>query len=99
MCPDGQAGVEQEHAAVGPGCQETAFVGRRLEAWVVDFEAFVDVLQGWRSGCGWADGKAEAVGLIHIVVGVLAEDDGFDGREGGVTGPEWCQWECSSSMR
>ena len=27
------------------------------------------------------------MGLVDVVVGVLAEDDGFDGGEGGVAGP------------
>ena len=28
------------------------------------------------------------MGLVEVVVGVLAQDDGFDGVEGGVAGPE-----------
>ena len=27
------------------------------------------------------------MGLVVVVVGVLADDDGFDGMEGGVAGP------------
>lgn len=87
MSADGQAGVEKEHAAVGPGCQKAAFVGWRIEVRVVDFEALVDVLEGWWGRRGWADRETEAVGLVKVVVGILADDDGFDGLEGRVTGP------------
>lgn len=83
----GQASVEEEHAAVGPGREQAAVLGRRGEVWVVLFEAFVDVLEGGRSWSRRADGEAEAVGLVEVVVGVLADDDGFDGWEGCVTRP------------
>lgn len=60
---DGEARIQEEHSAVGPGGEEAGVLGRRRERWVVFLEALVDVLQGWRSGRGWADGEAQAVGL------------------------------------
>jgi len=80
-----QACVEQQDAAVGPWREKPTVLRRRSEGWIVPFEALVDVLQGWRSGCGRADGEAEAVCLVVVVVGILADDDGFDGLEGSVT--------------
>lgn len=74
-----QACIQQEHAAVGPGCQQPAVVGGRFEGRVVPLQGFEDVLEGgWGRG-GRAHGEAHAVGLVDVVVGVLADDDGFDG--------------------
>lgn len=83
-----QAGVEEKDAAIGPGCEQTAFVGRWSEGRIVIFEAGVDVFQGRGSRGRGPHGEGEAVGLVVVVVGVLAEDDGFHCVEGGVTGPE-----------
>lgn len=83
----GETGVEEENAAVCPGGEEAASVGRGVKGRVVRFQGGVDVLQGWRSRGGRADGEAETVGLVEVVVGVLADDDGFDGRKGRVAGP------------
>jgi hypothetical protein len=87
VCADGQAGIEEENAALSPGREETAVVGGRCECRVVPREGFVDVLEG--QGCdSWGlDGEGEAVGLVVVMVGVLAEDYGFDCIEGGVAGP------------
>lgn len=82
-----QHGVEQQDAAVGPGRQQAAPVRRRREGRVVDLQGLVDVDQGRRRGRRRAHGEREAVGLVQVVVGVLAEDDDFDGVEGGVPGP------------
>ena len=84
----GQAGVQQEDAAIGPGGEQAAAARRRFEGCgKVVLQAGVDVLErGW-GGRGWANGEGEPVGLVDVVVGVLAEDDDFDGRERGVTGP------------
>lgn len=87
MCAHGQAGVEEQDAALSPGGEETTVVGGRREGWVVAREGFVDVFEGGRGGRGRLDGEGEAVGLVVVVVGVLAEDYGFDCVEGGVTGP------------
>ena len=84
---DGQAGVEEQDAAIGPGREEAAVLGRGLEVGIIFLESGVHVLQAWRGGCWRTDGEAETVGLVDVVVGVLAEDDGFDGWEGCVTGP------------
>jgi hypothetical protein len=85
-----QTCVEQQHAAIGPRCKQTALLRRGLVVWVVDLQRFVDVCEGGGSGCGWADGEGEAVGLVGAVVGVLAGYDDFDGVEGGEAGPVQC---------
>jgi len=83
----GEAGVEHEHAAVGPGGEEAGVFGGRRKGGVVLLEAGVHVLEGGRGG-GWCpDGEGEAVGLVVVVVGVLADDDDLDGVEGGMSGP------------
>lgn len=88
MCADSQTSVQHEHAPLGPGNEQTPIIRGCHEIRVVLFDALVDVYQ--RGGCasGWADGEAEAVGLVVVVVGVLADNDGLDGVEGGVSGPE-----------
>lgn len=85
----GEAGIEHEDAAIGPGGEEAAIFGWRGEVGVVFFEGDVHVFERGRGRGRWSDGEAEAVGLIDVVVGVLAEDDGFDGGEGRVAGPGW----------
>lgn len=55
-------------------------------------EGGVDIFQGRRSDGGRTDGKAEAVGLVEVVVRILAEDYGFDSWERGVAGP-FFWWE------
>ncbi len=87
VCTHRKARVEQQDAAVGPGGQETAVVGWGFERGVVLLEGLVHVLEGRRRAGGRADGEAEAVGLVDVVVGVLAEDDGFDCIEGGMARP------------
>lgn len=83
----GEAGVQQEDAAVCPGSEETAVLGGRSKGWIVLFQGDVDVLEGRGSGGGRTHGEAEAVGLVVVVVGILAEDDGFHGVERCVAGP------------
>lgn len=83
---DGETGVEEEDALAGPG-REVA-VGWRAESWVVVLEGLEDVHQGGRdAGAGVLDGEGEAVGLVVVVVGVLADDEDADGAERGETGP------------
>lgn len=72
---------------MGPGCEETAVVGGWGEGGVVPREGLVDVFQGRGCGCWILDGEGEPVGLVVVVVGVLADDYGFYGVEGGVAGP------------
>jgi len=84
---DRKAGIQHKYPAVCPWGEEAPVLGGRDEGRIVFFDGDVDVLErGWGGG-GGADGEAEAVGLVEVVVGVLAEDDGFDGVEGGVAGP------------
>lgn len=82
-----QASIEAQDAAVCPRCQETASIGWLFETGVVVLEGFVDVLEGRGSGSGWADGEREAVGLVDIVVGILAQNYRFDSRKRSVAGP------------
>ena len=50
---------------------------------------FIDVLQGGRDVDARTDGKGQSVRLSFAVVGVLAEDDGFDlAKFGGFEGVE-----------
>jgi len=84
---DSEAGIEQQDATICPWCEEATLVGRWLVFGVVDLECLVDVLEGWWCWCGWANGEAEAVGLVGAVVGVLACDDDFDSVKGRVSGP------------
>ena len=87
VCADGQAGVEEEDAAVGPGGQEPAVARGRGERRIVLFDCCIYILE--RRG-GWGrrpDGEAEAVGLVEVVVGVLAEDHGLHVGKRRVPGP------------
>lgn len=100
MCAHGQAGVEQQHAAVRPRREEAGVVWRSTEIWVVVLDAGEDVLEGGRRSRGWANGEAETVRLADVVVGVLAEDHRFDGVEGCVLRPVvWCLSAWSVRMK
>lgn len=81
---DGQTCVEHEYAALGPWCEQTTFVRRRLEAGVVLLESDVHVSEGRRGDGRTSNGEGKAVGLIDVVVRVLTEDDDFDIGERGV---------------
>lgn len=83
----GQARIQQQHTVIRPRRQQTAVLRGRAELGIVFLEGFVDVLEGWWSGRGRSDGEAETVGLVYVVVGVLAEDYGFDSGEGCMAGP------------
>lgn len=87
MHAHGEARVDEEHAAARPGGEEAALGGRGDEGRVVVLEADVHVAEGGRGRGRGLDGEGEAVGLGVVVVGVLADDDDFDGVEGGVAGP------------
>ena len=52
---DGEAGVEEEDAAVGPRGEEAAVLGGFLEGGVIFFEGDVDVFEGGRGRGGWTD--------------------------------------------
>ena len=77
--PNGQACVEKQHAAVGPGGEQASVLGWGAKGRIVVLESDVHVFQGRRGKCGRADGKAEAVGLVDVMIGVLPENYGFDG--------------------
>lgn len=87
VCANSQTSVEHKDTPLCPGNEETPVIRGWHKVWVVLFDALVDVDEGRGCAGGWADGEAEAVGLVFVVVGVLADDDGFDGVEGGVAGP------------
>lgn len=83
----GKTGIQKQHATIRPRCEKTAVVGWGRECGVVFLQGGVDVFERRRGGRRRADGEAEPVGLVEVVVGVLAEDDGFDGVEGRVARP------------
>lgn len=83
----GQAGVEEEDATICPRGEKAASVGRGVEGRVVFLQGGVDVLQRWWSGGRRADGETEPVRLVEVVVGILADDDSFDGRKRSMAGP------------
>ena len=71
--PHGQTGIQEQHASIGPGSQQAAAIGRRLKGIrVFVFEELVYILEGRWGDSGRADGEAEAVGLVVVMVGVLA---------------------------
>ena len=83
-----QTRVEKQYAPICPRGEQTSFPRRRFEAVRVFFlEKFIDVCEGRGRRGRRADGEAETVGLIWTMVGILAEDDAFDGIERCVAGP------------
>jgi hypothetical protein len=84
---DREAGIEKQDSAIGPRCEETTFVWWCGEGGVVVLEGNVDVFETWGSGSWGPDGEGEAMGLIYVVIGILAEDYSFDCVEGCVAGP------------
>jgi hypothetical protein len=78
--PDGQDGVEEEEPLARPRL-EVAVVGDGLAG--VISELAEHIAEGrWRRDAG-SHGESEAVGLSGLVVGVLAQEDGAHGSEGG----------------
>ena len=45
MCTDSETGVEEQDPTIGPGCEETAFVGWWSEGGIVVFEGDVDIFE------------------------------------------------------
>lgn len=69
--------IEEQYAAVRPRGKKPTSIRRFFEVWVVFFQGDVYVLEGWRCRDGWADGEAEPVRLIDIVIGILTNDERF----------------------
>ncbi len=78
---DGQDGVEQQHALIGP-TREIAARGARSAEVVGDL--FEDVLKRGGKGRAVLHREAEPVRLAGLVVGVLTDDDHLDAVEGTV---------------
>lgn len=77
VCADGETSIQQQNTAVSPRSEQATVPRRGLEVRVVLFQGDVHVLQTRRSR-GWGpDGEAQTMGLVDVVVGVLAQDDGF----------------------
>jgi hypothetical protein len=89
----GEHGVDHEHALLGPG-DEIPVIGDLAAHLVAQFLVHVEE-RGRRLDAG-LDGEAQAVGLVVVVVGVLAEQEHvdlvvrgvFEGREDLVLGGE-----------
>lgn len=77
VCSYGKTGIQEQHAAIRPRRKKSAVVGWGCECGVVLLQGYVNVLE--RRGCGRrrADGEAETVSLVEVVIGVLTDDDGF----------------------
>jgi hypothetical protein len=88
MRSDSQAGVEHKNTLLRPWRQEAAILWRRRKRWVVILQRDVHVLQARRSGSRRANGEAEAMGLIVVVIWVLTKDYCFHGVQGGVSRPD-----------
>ena len=90
---DSQGGVKEQHATVRPRREQAGVVGWGSEGREVVLQTGEDVLQRGRGNRGRADGEAQAVRLIDIVVGVLADDHRFDSVEGCMSRPfrNYCQ--------
>ena len=84
----GQARIQQQHAAVGPGRQQAGVLRWRLKGvGEVAAQAGEDVLEARGRGRRRPHREAEAVRLVDVVVWVLSEDDAFDGGERRVARP------------
>jgi len=94
----GKAGIEHEHAALGPGCEKATAVGGLAEEGVVVFQGDVHIFKGRGSRGGRFDREGQAVGLVVVVVRVLAKDDDLDVVERGVAGPV-IGWDVSGCFR
>ena len=74
MGTDGQCGVEQQHALVGPAGQVSA--RRDVDAQVaLDF--LEDVLQRGRESHAVVHGEAKPMCLSGTMIGILTDDDDF----------------------
>lgn len=76
---DSQTSIQEQHTPIGPWSEEPALVRRGSEVCVFFLEELVDVLERRRGRGGWADRKAETVGLIRAMIRVLTENDDFHG--------------------
>ncbi len=83
-----QTCVQQQHTTISPRREKSTVLWRWLECRIIFADRNIDVFQGWWSRRRGADGEAEAVSLVDVVIGVLAQDDGFDRVERSMPGPE-----------
>jgi hypothetical protein len=87
MGAHGKTSIQQQHAAISPGCEQASLVRRRFEGWIFLLQRFVHILEGWRSRSRRSDGEAKAMSLVIIMIWILAKDDGLDGIERRVSRP------------
>ena len=55
VCPDCQAGVQQQNSSISPWSEQSSSIGWRREGVVIFFESLIDVLEGGWRGCRRAD--------------------------------------------
>ena len=72
---DGKAGIQKKNALPCPFFQVAALRHRNVQV-VMQLREYID--KGWRGSDAVGDGKAEAVCLAGIVVGVLSDNDRFN---------------------
>lgn len=82
-----EACVEHQNATLGPRREKPTFISWRLEVRIVNLDSLVDIDQRrWGSDRG-SDGEAQAMGLVMIVIGILANNYHFNGVQRCVSGP------------
>ncbi len=88
MRSNSQTCVQQQYTTVSPRREKSTILWWWLKCRIVFADRNIDVFQGRRSRRRGTDGEAEAVSLVDVVIGVLAQDDGFDRVERSMPGPE-----------
>mmetsp|Transcript_72098 Transcript_72098/g.190117 ORF Transcript_72098/g.190117 Transcript_72098/m.190117 type:complete len:250 (+) Transcript_72098:187-936(+) len=80
--PDRQAGVEQQNSLLSP--REQVPMARSLEAWNVDHQLLVHVLQARRRFHARHHAEAHAMGLAWLMVRILAQDHDLHAAQRGL---------------